>query len=255
MTTCLIDADTYVYQSAIASEKEVQWDEDEYTIFGDLAQARELFAGAVEDLTKALAKVVKNPKLILCLSDSAPSFRKAIWPEYKAGRKRRPIVYTPLREWVCNPDTGYEVYLRPALEADDILGILGTHPTIIKGPKVLVSMDKDLTQIPGRLYNPQKDEWHTTDADSGMRQFWMQTLTGDSTDNYPGCPGIGAVRAERLLDKAEGDPWPAIVAAYEKAGLTEEDAIVQARTARILQADDYDFKRKEPILWSPDREH
>jgi len=41
------------------------------------------------------------------------------------------------------------------------------------------------------------------------------------------------------------------VAAFESRGLTEEDALIQARVARILRADDYDFKESQPILWSP----
>jgi DNA polymerase I len=36
-----------------------------------------------------------------------------------------------------------------------------------------------------------------------------------------------------------------------KEGLTEDDALLQARLARILRADEYDFKAKRPILWEP----
>jgi DNA polymerase-1 len=39
----------------------------------------------------------------------------------------------------------------------------------------------------------------------------------------------------------------------EKHGLSEEYMLRQARLARILRASDYDFKRKEPILWLPPR--
>ena len=38
---------------------------------------------------------------------------------------------------------------------------------------------------------------------------------------------------------------------YVKAGLSENVAIQQARVARILRAEDYDFRNKQPILWSP----
>ena len=41
--------------------------------------------------------------------------------------------------------------------------------------------------------------------------------------------------------------------AFEKKGLTEDDALLQARVARILRASDYDFKKKEPIMWTPVR--
>ena len=54
-----------------------------------------------------------------------------------------------------------------------------------------------------------------------------------------------------LQQAAEGELWAAVVATYEKAKLSEGDALTQARVARILRASDYDFKRKEPILWQP----
>ena len=45
------------------------------------------------------------------------------------------------------------------------------------------------------------------------------------------------------------------MAAFEKKGLTESDALVQARVARILRASDYDFAAKKPILWSVSYTH
>jgi DNA polymerase-1 len=45
--------------------------------------------------------------------------------------------------------------------------------------------------------------------------------------------------------------WNAIVRAYEKKGLTEADAIREARMARILRASDFDFKTMRPIPWMP----
>jgi DNA polymerase-1 len=38
---------------------------------------------------------------------------------------------------------------------------------------------------------------------------------------------------------------------FARAGLTAEDALLQARLARILHNDDYDHAKKEPILWTP----
>ena len=92
----------------------------------------------------------------------------------------------------------------------------------------------------------------------------MQTLTGDTTDGYTGCPGIGPKTAEKILQAAlaegttEANPaqlreiyWQHVVKAYAKAGLSEEEALTQARVARICRNSDYDFKTKQVILWSP----
>ena len=45
--------------------------------------------------------------------------------------------------------------------------------------------------------------------------------------------------------------WKGVVETYFTKGLTEGDALIQARLARILRHEDYDYKKKEPILWTP----
>ena len=57
------------------------------------------------------------------------------------------------------------------------------------------------------------------------------------------------VTARRLLD--EDCSWKTVVSAFEKQGLSENDALTQARVARILRAEDYNFKTHKPILWTP----
>jgi DNA polymerase-1 len=88
-------------------------------------------------------------------------------------------------------------------------------------------------------------------------QFHMwQTITGDSTDGYPGCPGLGE-KSDYALDALElTDPldmWDNVLEAYASKGLAEDDAILQARLARILHAPDYNFETKGIRLWNPTR--
>ena len=54
-----------------------------------------------------------------------------------------------------------------------------------------------------------------------------------------------------LFDK-EGYSWQTVLQAFKDKGLTEKDALLNARLARILTLDDYDTKRQEPILWTPE---
>ena len=67
---------------------------------------------------------------------------------------------------------------------------------------------------------------------------------------YSGVPGIGVKRAETLFNK-EGYSWATVVKAFTDKGLTEDDALLNARLARILTIDDYDTERQEPKLWTP----
>jgi DNA polymerase I len=258
MTTLLIDADPFIYAAAHATQSTYDWGEGVVSTVAYGEEARDKFK---TDIAKVLGHFDAGTRAILCLSDAEPSFRKDFWPAYKGGRGARPLVYKPLREWVLQEYS--DTYLRPRLEADDILGILGTHPKIVPGEKVLVASDKDLLQVPGLHFNPQKPaDPHRVSTVAGDRLFFTQILTGDSVDNYPGCPGIGPKRADRIIQDAIDASahlagtvfhcvWEPIVAAYAKAGLTEHDALIQARCARILQHQDYDFSKKEPKLWQP----
>jgi DNA polymerase-1 len=131
------------------------------------------------------------------------------------------------------------------LEADDVMGIYATKHS----GNVIVSPDKDMRQIPGKLYN--LEDTITITPEEGAKWHLIQTLAGDQTDGYSGVPGIGVKRAETLFNK-EGYSWATVVKAFEDKGLTEEDALLNARLARILTIEDYDTEKNEPKLWTPE---
>ena len=106
-----------------------------------------------------------------------------------------------------------------------------------------------MRQIPGKLYNLEDTTYIT--PEEGARWHLIQTLAGDQTDGYSGVPGIGVKRAETLFNK-EGYSWQTVIKAFEDKGLTEEDALLNARLARILTDEDYDSKQKQPKLWTPE---
>jgi DNA polymerase-1 len=133
----------------------------------------------------------------------------------------------------------------PTLEADDALGIYAT-----KEPgHILCSPDKDMRQIPGQLYD-LTDGVVTVEPEEGRRWHLIQTLAGDQTDGYAGVPGIGIKRAVALFEK-EGYTWDTVVKAFAEKDLGEDVALMNARLAKILQCDDYDFTNQKPRLWSP----
>ena len=242
--TLLIDGDVVAYKATAAVEQEIDWGDDLFTLHSNVDRAREIVEAQLAGwLTKLDAG-----NLIVAFSDSH-NFRKDIFPAYKSNRKdkRKPVAYKQVKAWM---EETWICYQRPGLEGDDILGILSTSEKIIRGQKIIISVDKDFKTIPGYFYNPDKDE-KPEFYEEGDANYWhlMQTLMGDATDGYPGCPGVGPKKAEKLLE--EDCSWFTVVSAYEKAGLTEDDALVQARCARILRTEDYDFKKKEVKLWSP----
>ncbi|UJX45768.1 hypothetical protein [Xanthobacter sp. YC-JY1] len=241
-TLVLIDADMFVHRSAVAVERATDWDGEVWTLTADLDDAKDKFRSLVADAED----IVEDPsaELVMVFSPSGPVFRHSFWPTYKEGRGRKPLVHRALKEWVSQ---NYADAMWPGLEADDVLGILATHPKNAKRRVVIVSGDKDLAQIPTTIYDFNRQTWTEVSEEEADMAHLLQTLTGDPVDKYPGCPGIGAKRAPAIA--AAG--WPAIVAAFEKAGLTEDEALIQARLARILRFTDYDHANKEPILWQP----
>lgn len=245
MRTLLIDSDILAYQVASACEVLAEFDENLHHIWYDPMEVRETFDQKVEEWKDLLA----GDEVVMCLT-SRTNFRHAILSTYKSNRKgvRKPLPMTCLRKHIHE---SYKTYERDGLEADDCLGILATKDPASE--TVIVSLDKDLQQIPGLVYRPGKDEEpRQISANEGNYWHMLQTLTGDATDGYSGCPGIGPKRAEKILEDSDGLWWPAVVKAFEKAGLGEEEALRQARVARILRASDYDMKAKKPILWNPE---
>lgn len=250
----------FIYQAAAAHEYEAQWSPWLWTLHAELAPAIAQFDATVDEIVTAL----KADKVIVALSDET-NWRKSVMPTYKHNRvaKRKPVIYKAMREYVAETR---ETYQRPGLEGDDILGILSTHPHLVKGEKVIVSIDKDMQTVPSLLLNDGRARkamadgqgvsydqfiYEVTEA-AADKQHLLQTLTGDVTDGYPGCPGVGPVKAEKLLGDSTGkDAWGIIVAAYKKAGLSEEVALMNARVARICRSSDYDFTTKEIKLWQP----
>lgn len=251
MTTLLIDADYVVYATAAGCQTVHRWEDDIVSTHVDLDSAKQALALMIE----GIKEMADEPDADILLCFSCPTrhyFRHDLYPAYKGNRKGVPPLGLPfLREWA---QVEWPSRTKPNLEADDVLGILATHPKLIPGDKVIATVDKDLLQIPGahlNLNDPMSGVNYVS-PEEGQLQLWMQALTGDATDNYPGCPGMGPVRAQRLLEKTDPkDYWTATLAAYLKAGHTADDAVVQVNLARILTADSYDFKNKAPILWTP----
>jgi DNA polymerase-1 len=105
--------------------------------------------------------------------------------------------------------------------------------------------------LPGKFYNPDTKELHNGTQSEANWWHMYQTLVGDATDGYSGLPSVGPKNAEKILDKSADDLWPLVVDAYVSKGLTEEDALLQARMAKILTKDLYDQTTKEVKLWVP----
>jgi 5'-3' exonuclease len=260
MRVALIDADILVYQAAVVSEQPYDWGDGMWTLHSFEKDG----IAAFNSILNSLVDKVKADEVLLAFSDK-DNWRKAVLPTYKSNRSgvRRPMLLKFLRDYAGDNHTCIS---KPELEGDDVIGIYATFKSKLEPVRefIICSIDKDFKTIPGKHYNFNKDEFFEITEHEADKWHMIQTLTGDSTDGYAGCPGVGPVGAEKILQKAldEGTPWADhaqlralywqhVVKAYDKAGFGEEEALTQARVARILRAEDYDDISKKVILWTP----
>lgn len=220
----LIDLDIVVYRCGFAAEK------TQYTIVDSEAgipiaqftnaKERDAFLKEkeltgyevererlVEPLSHALANVksvmagilesVKTDDYIGFLS-GGKCFRNGIATilEYKANRKDapKPVHYDEIRRYLRD---NYNVHECGVIEADDALALCQTDDTVI------VSIDKDLLQIPGRHYNWVDDKKIYISPEVGLVKQYMQVLSGDPTDNIPGIRGVGTITARKIMKDVE----------------------------------------------------
>ena len=236
----LIDADYTVYKNCASAEDEVDFGNDVILVTSRFSDA---YKRVERDIQKIQDELGNLEDTVLFFS-SPDNFRKKISPDYKGHRNRKkPCGYMRV---INKLQENYEVVRMPTLEADDALGIWATREP---GKHIIVSPDKDMRQIPGHLYN-MKDPLETIDEKDAIRWHYIQTMAGDCTDGYSGIAGVGVKRANQLLDD-NGCTWQTVEDAFVEKGMTVDDALMNARLARILQHTDYDYNKHEPILWTP----
>lgn len=242
----IIDGDIFLYRASFGAESEVCWDtsEDFWTLYGDLNEAKSSFNEQVQ----RVIETVGISDICICFS-GRDIFRKKFFEAYKANRigKRKPVLLKPLRDAI---EAKYNCLTIQHLEADDLLGL------IAKEGDIMCSSDKDLLTVPGMHYNPMQSERGVIQVTphEAIYTHFIQTLCGDTADNFKGCPGVGVMTArKKMLVAPPGEMWKTVVSLFEAAGLTEDDALVQARLSYILRGDDYDFITGQINLWTPEK--
>lgn len=139
--------------------------------------------------------------------------------EYKGNRKdqERPVYYEEVRDFLCQR---YGALVYESIEADDALAMCQKEDTCI------VSIDKDLLQVPGKHYNWVTGTKALITPEVGLKKLYMQVLTGDGTDNIPGIRGIGIKTARKLMADVpvdEAHMFDLCVDEWEKYLLKEMD--------------------------------
>ncbi|MES1938808.1 5'-3' exonuclease (including N-terminal domain of PolI) [Salinisphaera sp. T5B8] len=140
------------------------------------------------------------------------SFRNEFYADYKANRELPPAALEA-QIGACREITealGVATLSSPVYEADDLIGTLAAASDT---PVKIVTSDKDLAQIMSAhdiLWDYAREiryDEAAIEAKFGVRCARIAdylALVGDSVDNIPGVPGIGAKTAASLLQRFDG---------------------------------------------------
>jgi len=202
-TLLLVDGSSYLYRAFHAMP-------DLRAVPGDPASAP---TGAIRGMVNMLQSLRKDvpAQFAVCVFDAkGPTFRDALYPEYKAHRSPMPddlrAQIEPIHEVVRL--MGWTVLDVPGVEADDVIGTLA-HIAAQQGLDVVVSSgDKDLAQLVNDritivdTMNGKRRDVAGVQAEFGVPAHLMidyQTLVGDAVDNVPGVPKVGPKTAVKWL--------------------------------------------------------
>lgn len=279
----LMDADWLVYKAMSASEVETNWGDDTWTLECDHKKAWNIFKDSVESF-RTRKKAWQDATIVLAFSSDTNWRKLLVDSTYKENRAetRKPVGYrdfikrvTQCNEWIS--------ICEDRLEGDDVMSIIGSNSSEFGFiSAVLISCDKDFKTVPNCSFL-----WCTTgnilNHSEEIADYWhlFQTIKGDITDGYSGIKGFGENNATDWLGNPyalqkvtkvlksgknignevtqyvkvsmkDHNLWSALMTIAEKAGMTEQDVINQARMARLLRWNEYNCDTKEITLWTPD---
>lgn len=220
------------------------------------------FVNTLQDLLKR-----ENPTHIaVCFDPAGKTFRHEEYPAYKAQREATPEDIKLSVPYIKQILDAYNITVCevPGFEADDVVGTLSRLASERGYQTFMVTGDKDFGQLvkPNvKIYNPSKNEILGVaevnakyGLESPLQVIDLLGLMGDTTDNIPGCPGVGPKTAEKLIaaygsienlldhtDELKGSLKQKVSDNAEQIRLSKHLATI--RTDVPIEFDDERFKR------------
>ncbi|MFO7812084.1 MAG: DNA polymerase I [Pelovirga sp.] len=197
----LVDGSSYIYRA--------------YFAIRHLSNSKGEATNAIYGFTTMLLTLLRQeqPDHIAVIFDSkGPTFRKDLYPDYKANRSAMPEDLVPQIPVIKEVVAAFRMPALelPGFEADDIIATLARRYAAQGLEVTVVTGDKDLMQIVGeriRLLDTMKAK--VSGRPEVIERFGVPPeqvlevlgLAGDSSDNIPGVPGIGEKTASALIQE------------------------------------------------------
>lgn len=228
-----------------------------------------IHTNAVYGFTTMLQKILaeeKPTRVLVAFDAGKTTFRHSTYKEYKGGRQKTPPELSEQFPYLRKLLDAYNMqrYELDMYEADDIIGTLALQADEAGIETVVVSGDKDLTQLASdntTVYITRKgmtDIDHYTPAHilekynlTPLQIIDMKGLMGDKSDNIPGVPGIGEKTAIKLLtqyasvegvyehiDELKGKMKEKLIENEAEARLSKELATINRQAPIDVKIDD-----------------
>ncbi len=198
-TLYLIDGSAYIYRA--------------YHAIRSLTNSKGLPTNAVFGFTRMLIKLIedRSPEYVVMFFDAkGPTFRHEIYQAYKANRPPMPEDLSIQIPYIKEITHGFNIPVieMQGFEADDLIGTFKCRAEKAGFFVVMVTGDKDFVQLVtdnAVIWDPMKEKTidiNTVRDDFGVEPYQMidvMALSGDTSDNIPGVPGIGPKTALSLI--------------------------------------------------------
>lgn len=209
-----------------------------------------IHTNAVYGFTMMLQRILEEEKpthMMVAFDAGKTTFRHETFSEYKGGRQKTPPELSEQFPYLRKLIDAYRIkqYELPNYEADDIIGTLSLEAEQQGDEVIVISGDKDLTQLASpttTVYITRKGitdiEKYTVDhikekyGLTPLQIIDMKGLMGDSSDNIPGVPGVGEKTALKLL-AAHGSVEGVYEAIEQQKGKMKEKLVANEDLAYI----------------------
>lgn len=187
------DFDSMLHHCLYSGKNELGERNPEYTE-ADL----EFLQGKLTEMTlKVLNNIEKYYNIIACyiFIKGNKTFRKELYPEYKA---HRPPAHPLLSKLYDYAKVAHQAIESGDMEAEDMVYQVSKK---IDNNGIIVYVDHDLLEIPSLFYNYQKNRWHRVTEEGALWNEYNKYVKGESGDNVNLCKGVGQKFFEKTFKK------------------------------------------------------
>ncbi len=168
---------------------------------------------AVYGFTRMLRKIFREDKpcyMAIAFDSKGPTFRHTVYEKYKEHRSPTPEDLKSQIPLMFDVINAYKIpfFAIQGFEADDIIGTISKKVSMANIECTIITTDKDMDQLIDKnikIFNPRKKQIRNVDRirnEMGIEPksfIDVLALSGDSSDNIPGIPGIGPKTALLLI--------------------------------------------------------